>query len=164
MKNKKDIRDYLKIDKNSKTGLSWVQDAGMRAKAGDEALTAIKSGGYYGGSFNYKNYNAHQIIMFLEHGKWSNNQLHIDHIDGNKLNNKVDNLRFVSATGNQRNANRKMNSNNTSGTPGLYSVFRSGKDRWRARYAGKDLYVGLNKDLAIKKLEEARVNDSQYIA
>ena len=91
MKNKKDIKDCLKIDKNSKTGLCWTQDVG-KVKAGDEAFTAIKSGGYYGGSFNYKSYNAHQVIMFLEHGKWSNNQLHIDHIDGNKLNNKVDNL------------------------------------------------------------------------
>ena len=163
MKNKKDIKDCLKIDKNSKTGLCWTQDVG-KVKAGDEAFTAIKSGGYYGGSFNYKSYSTHQVIMFLEHGKWSNNQLHIDHIDGNKLNNKVDNLRFVSATGNQRNANRKIQSNNTSGISGLSLSFRYGKDRWRAQYAGKELYTGLNRDLAIKKLEEARANDSQYIA
>lgn len=157
------IENYLEYDPTSKTGLRWIQDRG-KVKAGDEAFTRISSAGYYGGIFNYKNYDAHQVIMYLLHGKWTNNKLHTDHIDGNKLNNNKDNLRFVTATSNQRNANRRINKNNTSGISGLCQVFVGGKLRWRAKYAGVTLYTGLDKEFAIKKLGLVRENDPEYLS
>jgi hypothetical protein len=54
----------------------------------------------------------------------------IDHINGNKLDNKLSNLRIVDGSGNQR--NRKINSNNTSGVVGV-SFNRSTKT-WNARW------------------------------
>ena len=51
---------------------------------------------------------------------------HIDHVDGDKLNNNVNNLRFVNPAGNQLNANRKMNLNNTSGIKGIGFYTRNG--------------------------------------
>ena len=154
--------ECLKIDDTSKTGLRWIKDRG-RVKAGDEAMTAISSGGYYQGKFNGVVYQTHQMIMYLEHGIWSSRNKHIDHIDGNKLNNKRSNLRFVTPTGNQRNANRKIQSNNTSGIKGLFKVFNQGKYRWKSSHAGRTLYTGLDKELAITRLKEARDNDSQYL-
>ena len=156
------IENYLEYDPTSKTGLRWIQDRG-KVKAGDEAFTRIDPAGYYGGIFNYTSYTAHQVIMFLIHGKWSNSGLHTDHIDGNKLNNNADNLRFVTPTGNQRNANRKLQKNNTTGINGLSKVYTYGKFRWKAQYAGVTLYTGLDKEFAIKKLELVRENDSQYL-
>ena len=158
------IKDFYEIDPSSRTGLRWKQDR-FRAKKGQEAGSHSESAGYFLVSDGYygKLY-AHQAIMFLATGKMSNRQNQIDHINGNPLDNRLENLRFVSATGNQRNANRKMQSNNTSGITGLHKVFMHGKLRWRAKYAGAVLYTGLNKDFAIKQLEEARANDPQYIS
>jgi len=156
------IEDYLEYDPTSKTGLRWIQNRG-KVKAGDEAFTNIGNSGYYRGIFNYIGYDAHQVIMYLLYGKWTNNKLYTDHIDGNKLNNNKDNLRLVTPTGNQRNANRRINKNNTSGIPGLFQVSVEGKLKWRAKYAGAILYTGLDKEFAMKRLELVKENDPQYI-
>jgi len=156
------IEQYLKIDDTSKTGLRWIKDRG-KVKAGDEAMTAISSSGYYQGRFNGAVYQAHQMIMYLETGIWSSINKPIDHIDGNKLTNKRSNLRFVTPTSNQRNANRAMQSNNTSGIKGLFQYTRNGNKVWIASYAGRRLYEGKNKEVGLARLNEARTNDSQYL-
>ena len=160
------IKEYLKVDSTSKTGLRWIKNKGTRAKAGQEAFTTVRGDGYYGGSFTNKHYQAHKIIMFLEHGKWSNYSLHTDHIDGNKLNNSIDNLRFVTPTSNQRNANRKMPSNNTSGYVGVspFNSYADGSIKYRAQYAGKLLGYGPDAKKLSTLVEKAKEKDSQYLA
>ena len=160
---KKNIKDYLKYDPTSSTGLRWIKSPSYRFKEGDEAFTS-KSGGYYVGRFDYVMYSAHQVIMFLQHGKWSDRNNPIDHINGDKTNNNMDNLRFVSPTGNQRNANRKMQSNNTSGVIGL-SLWTNnrGYTYWRGQYSG-DMIVDKDKQMCIDWLNEMRQNDKQYIS
>ena len=86
-----------------------------------------------------KVFKVHQIIYFMVSGI---EPLQIvDHIDGNPLNNKFDNLRLTTESGNNRNA--KMKSNNTSGVTGVY-WHKRGK-RWRAQTSdntGKVKYLG----------------------
>ena len=96
------IKEYLKVDSTSKTGLRWIQSPSKKIKAGQEAFTTVKTAGYYGGDFNYKTYNAHQIIMFLEYGKWSDRFTNIHHKDENKLNNNLSNLEFISRSDHNR--------------------------------------------------------------
>ena len=160
---KKNIKDYLKYDPTSSTGLRWIKSPSTRVKEGDEAFTSKNTFGYYIGKFDYTIYSAHQVIMFLQHGKWSNINEHIDHIDGDRTNNNIDNLRFVSPTGNQRNANRRMNSNNTSGIKGL-SLWTNnhGYTYWRGSYCG-DKIVDKDKQVCIDWLNKMRQNDKQYI-
>ena len=157
------IKDYLAVDSTSKTGLRWIKNRGTRGKAGQEAFTRIGYDGYYGGSFNYTSYSAHQVIMYLIHNEWSNRLKHVDHIDGNKLNNNINNLRFVSPTGNQRNDNRKLSSNNTSGIKGLH-LWTDGYNNtyWRAKVANK-VKVSKDKQVCIDWLDRTRKNDPQYI-
>ena len=166
MKNKNlKIEDYLAVDNTSKTGLRWIKDKG-RAYSGNEAFTAINGYGYYNGKFNSINYNTHQVIMYLTYGEWSTSENQIDHIDGNKSNNNIDNLRFVSATGNQKNDNRKLNDNNTSGIKGLDLWTVNGYNYWRARHYINGKRVSKTskvKQVCINWLTESRLNDSQYI-
>ena len=159
---KKYIEDYLKYDNTSITGLRWIKSPSYRCKEGDEAFTTINSSGYYIGRFDGMPYQSHQVIMFLQYGKWSDRSIHVDHRDGNKTNNNIDNLRFVSPTGNQRNDNRKLNDNNTSGFKGLSLWTANGYTYWRASH-GKRKKVNKDKQVCLDWLNEMRENDAEYI-
>jgi hypothetical protein len=74
----------------------------------------------------YRTY-VHRIAWALYHGTWPRG--HIDHIDGDKLNNRIANLRDVTQRVNNENQ-RKVRSDNTSGFPGVQ--WRSDKKRWCA--------------------------------
>lgn len=67
-------------------------------------------------SVNGSRYLVHRVIWVLFNGEIDPN-LVIDHVDGNPLNNKIDNLRLVTRQLNQR--NRKMLKNNKSGENGI---------------------------------------------
>jgi len=57
------------------------------------------------------------------------NKPYVDHIDGNKLNNSLSNLRWATPVENQR--NRGKQTNNTSGYKGV--TFDKARGRWRAQ-------------------------------
>ena len=100
--------------------------------------------------------------MFLQRGEWSSRKKQIDHSDGNRKNNDISNLRFVSPTGNQKNANRKLNDNNTSGFKGLSLWTANGYTYWRASH-GKRKKVNKDKQVCIDWLNEVRENDAEYL-
>jgi hypothetical protein len=82
---------------------------------------------------------AHRIIWLIHNGIWPVDQ--IDHIDHNKLNNELSNLREVTPKDNQK--NRPIQSNNKSGVPGIY--WNKEKGKWRAQIhnpSGKNTHIG----------------------
>lgn len=103
---------------------SWVPSNHRRA--GKEA-NYITSRGYKSVTINYKHYLVHRIIWLHQYGYFPENGL--DHIDRNKLNNRLENLREVSVQCNQRNS--KIPCNNKSLIKGL--DWRPKVFKWRAR-------------------------------
>jgi len=70
---------------------------------------------------------------------------HIDHISGDGTNNRWDNIRNVSRTGNSR--NRRMNHNNSSGCAGVTWYPRYSKWLARIGFKGKKITLGYFEDL-----------------
>lgn len=60
-------------------------------------------------------YFVHRLIWFIETGSWPNN---IDHINGNSMDNRWENLRDT--TFQENNMNKALMKNNTSGVCGVY--------------------------------------------
>jgi len=77
----------------------------------------------------------HRIIWMMSYGEWPDN---IDHVDHDRSNNKLSNLRNVTKSENAK--NRSLNINNTSGKSGVIQDKRSG--RWVCRLGANHGYVG----------------------
>lgn len=112
-----------------------------RRYAGTPALSTPNNRGYLFGSVLKQLHTAHRVIWCLHHGAGADG--FIDHIDGCKTNNRIDNLRLVSRSQNARNA--KQFSTNSSGFTGVKLVnYPSGiLYRARAHINGKDVHIGL---------------------
>ncbi len=91
-------------------------------KIGAEA-GCIDPRGYCRVRIKGKYYYAHRLIWLWHHGYFPEND--IDHIDKNKLNNRIENLREVSTQCNIRNSGNR--SDNTSGVKGVYWYKRTKK-------------------------------------
>jgi len=84
-----------------------------------------------------KMYKEHHLVWFYLKKSWP--LLQIDHIDGNKANNKIENLREVNQTQNMYNKH-KAHANNASGFLGVCKV----KDKYypRLKVGNKLLHLG----------------------
>jgi hypothetical protein len=85
--------------------------------------------GYIQIRLNTRNYRAHRIIFKLIHNKEPEQ---IDHIDGNRSNNKIENLRAATPKINVRNSSKRKD--NTSGITGVRYIgphrFKPYEARW----------------------------------
>lgn len=93
-----------------------------------------------------KIYSAHKIAWLIIHGEWVNYpEFEIDHINGDRSDNRIENLRKVSKSGNQRNSGRRIT--NTSGVHGVHWCQRNKK--WIARIwnGSRHVYLGQFNDL-----------------
>lgn len=93
--------------------------------AGKEALASLDANGYKTGNLFYRRTKAHRAIWAMAYGKWPDGE--IDHINGHKSDNRLDNLRVVTHLANGRNL--KLKKNNQSGYCG---VWQRPSGRWAA--------------------------------
>jgi hypothetical protein len=136
--------------------LRWKIQPSRNIQAGDVAGTIISPGGklYRQVRTNGAIYGVHRIIWLLVHKTWPEN--YIDHIDGNGLNNRIENLRDVPQAENCK--NRKKQKNNTSGHTGVKWC----KGRWQVqiRVSGDEVYIGrftnLDEAVAARKAAEVK--------
>ena len=94
--------------------------------------------GYREIKINGKEYYAHRLAWLYVHGEWPADQ--IDHINGVRSDNRIDNLRLASKKQNME--NRKQQINNKSGYRGVYWHTTSGKWRARVKHHGKHYESG----------------------
>jgi hypothetical protein len=130
---------------DSPTGLRRAKDwtCGMnnrifREPAGSVAggLAKDKYEEYYKVKANGKTTATHRIIWDLHHGPIPEGYT-VDHIDGNTVNNKIDNLRCVLKEVNSR--NQKAMSTGTSGACGVnLGKYKELPYMWKARWNGLD--------------------------
>lgn len=96
-----------------------------------------KRSGYRVISVDGKNKQAHRLIFLYHHGFMP---AVIDHIDRNRLNNKIENLRQATPTQNQ--INRGISKNNKSGYKGVSFNKTKGKYAADTKHNGKHLSLG----------------------
>lgn len=106
--------------------------------AGVEAFTADKGNGYRTGRIGKRNYLGHRVVWALHHGSWPEHQ--IDHINGNRSDNRLANLRDVPEAENHRNVRQRVN--HASGVTGVY--WHKQISKWIANITvdGKTKYLG----------------------
>lgn len=122
---------------NSETGeLRWRIKPCQRMNAGDIA-GCINGDGYLQVAFKATRYPAHRVIWLYVYGEWPDGM--VDHINGVRTDNRIANLRNVSAAMNQHNR-RHLAKNNTSGFTGV----RWFQNAWRAGIwlGGKYHFIG----------------------
>lgn len=114
------------LDYNKNTGIfRWKVRRGCRGAVG--AKTGSKDGhGYIQIKIDGERHLAHRIAWLYENGYWSENI--IDHINRDRSDNRICNLREASTSCNARNANKRKD--NESGVTGVYWDKRN--KRWKS--------------------------------
>lgn len=82
--------------------------------------------GYLSVIFRRRHYKAHRIIWLIQYGCWPDAD--VDHRNGDRIDNRLENLRAVSRAGNRQNV--ALSKNNTSGFTGVF--WRPAKKKWAA--------------------------------
>jgi len=154
-------KDYNSIDWASlfsydpDTGNLYNRLKGKGKRTGP--IGGINSQGYISVCYNGKKWLGHRVAYVIFHG--SIDQRHdIDHIDQNKLNNRIDNIRAVDRATNNRNSG--LRADNTHGAKGI--CFHSDrKSCWSATMfvGGKKKGLGYFEDKqdAIAARKEAKI-------
>jgi len=116
----------------------WCQSLSKRAAAGREAGT-INGDGRRQVSIDGRRYLTHRIVWLIVHGAWPAHE--IDHIDGDKLNNRVENLRDATRTINAQNT-RHARRHSRSGLLGAFWFKRDATWVSKIRIGGHMTHLG----------------------
>ncbi len=132
--------------------------------AGTRALSSIGNHGYMRGNIGNKSFLAHRVVMAMCLDTWEFG--FVDHINGNKLDNRRENLRLCSNAENLRNSKPRGGSSKYKGV-----CFHNQNKNWISNITidGKTIHIGsfddevsaaLAYDEAAKRLhgEYARIN------
>ena len=125
--------------------LAYKADAGMffwkkHKKPGQSLAGGICPQGYWRIKINGKSYKAHRLAWLLSYGVWPSKM--IDHINGNKLDNRLSNLRLADNAANQMNRFKACATNKTAGYLGVNYNQMAGRYAARLQFQGKRIHIG----------------------
>lgn len=122
----------------------YNQTIGLLTRNGAAAGHKRSKDGYICVGFRRHQYLAHRLIWVMVHGVIPTG-MQIDHSNGVRDDNRLENLRLVDRSGNAR--NQKMHWNNTSGASGV--TWHAKVNKWQAqvKIGNCNHYLGLFKDL-----------------
>ena len=127
--------------------LYWKVSTTNSITVGQVAGTATNDAGYKIVGIGGKTYRAHRIIFLYHHGYIPNK---IDHIDNNRSNNKIENLR--PATNEENSRNSKLSKRNKSGVKGVCWPRHVNKWMVQVSQGTSKKYLGLYDDLELAEL------------
>lgn len=143
-----DWKDYVKYDPTSKTFLRKIKGRGVGSEVG--AISGCKKRGhYYRATILGRSALVHRIILDLFNIVIPKGMV-VDHIDGNSLNNNIDNLRVIPAPANSMNF--KMYNTNSTGVVGVKLT-----DAGSGNYYYSAFWNDLNKKHKIKHFSIAKL-------
>jgi hypothetical protein len=125
------------LDYDSSTGLfTWRQSRG--GWGAGRVAGNLQWDGYVRIGLDGCQFPAHQLAWLWVHGSWPSQQL--DHVNRDRSDNRITNLRESSQS--QNLANTTLRYNNTSGYKGVSKVRASGKWLATIKVMGKSKYLG----------------------
>ena len=130
------LKDFLTYDLQSGK-FYWKTNRGYHIKVGDVA-GCLHHSGYIVIAIEKQQYQAHRLAWLYVHGEYPKN--HIDHINGIRSDNRIENLRDAIQSENCQNLKK---SRGLSGLLGA-SIDPVRKNRWKSsiKLNGKNIYLG----------------------
>ena len=127
--------------------LFWKVSHNNFIKVGKQAGTSVNDAGYNIVGIGGKTPRLHRIIFLYHHGYLPNK---VDHIDGNRTNNTIENLRPATNEENSRNA--RLSKRNKSGVKGVCWANHVNKWMVQVRQGNTKKYLGLYDDIELAEL------------
>lgn len=149
------VREYLNYSPD--TGeFTWKKVSSDKSKVGARAGRPRSENGYWLVTLKGKTYYAHRLAWLHVYGAMPNK--HIDHVNGDKGDNRIANLRLASQSDNCANIRAKRD--NTSGVKNVH--WCNTKRRWvaKVKHKGKTHHAGSFRDYqsAVSAAESARLD------
>lgn len=149
---------FKDIDHSLVKTLFYYKDGHLYWKKNNKKAGSLKPSGYIVVEVNNKNMMAHRLIWMYHYGKLDK---FIDHIDGNKSNNKIENLRL--ATKSQNCLNKKRTTLNTTGYKNVRFRKDNSKYEVRVTYNKKRLVLGSFDNLELADLVAKEARDKYHM-
>lgn len=132
------------------TGYFHYVKGNKRRCAGDRVGT-LRSDGYWEVTIQYARYRLHRLAWLWMYGEMPST--HIDHINGDRADNRISNLRKATHSENQQNL-KQATSANKCGLLGVY--YHKGKYVAQIKLNGRNKYIG--------RFDTAEAAHNAYIA
>lgn len=149
------LRELFDYDASTGEFIVLKRRARMTTQIGDRVGGSAQRNGYMRLSVDKREYMFHRLVWFWNHGRWPTE--HIDHIDGDRKNNRIANLR--EATQSENNQNKKSASRRSkSGLLGVFWIEKQKHFIAVIRVNGKGKYLGAFQDpqIAYQRYLEAK--------